>query len=109
MLGSGVTIPAAILVEAVLTLFLAFAVYGTGIDPKGAFNAVGGLAIGLTVAMDIMMGGPLTGAAMNPARWFGPAVITGFFDNWYVYWIGPLIGGTVAGLFYANVFLEKPS
>src|SRR5436309_15841410 len=78
----------AILVEAVLTFFLAFVAYGTGIDPTGSVNSVGGLAIGLTISLDIMMGGPLTGAAMNPARWFGPAVVAQFFDNWYVYWIG---------------------
>ncbi len=107
-LGPTVGIGTAILVEAVLTFFLAFVVYGTGIDPKGSFNAVGGMAIGLTIAIDIMMGGPLTGAAMNPARWFGPAIVTWFFDNWYVYWVGPLIGAVVAGLVYANVFLEKP-
>ena len=97
----------AILVEAVLTFFLAFVVYGTGIDPKGSFNAVGGLAIGLTISLDIMMGGPLTGAAMNPARWFGPAVVAQFFDNWYVYWIGPFLGAIVAGLLYSRVFLDK--
>jgi len=91
----------------ILTFFLVFVIFGTGIDPKGSFNAVGGLAIGLTISIDIMMGGPLTGAAMNPARWFGPAVVSGFFDNWYVYWIGPFIGGAFAALLYANVFLEK--
>jgi MIP family channel proteins len=96
-----------ILVEAILTFLLVFVVYGTGIDPKGTFNAVGGFAIGLTIAVDIMMGGPLTGAAMNPARWFGPAVVSQFFDNWYVYWVGPLLGGTVAGLLYSAVFLDK--
>jgi len=106
-LGWDVGIGTAILVEAVLTFFLAFVVYGTGIDPKGSFNAVGGLAIGLTISIDIMVGGPITGAAMNPARWFGPAVVSGFFDSWYVYWIGPLIGGTVAGLLYSQVFLDK--
>src|SRR5438132_7248395 len=107
-LGPTVGWGSAILVEAVLTFFLAFVVYGTGIDPKGSFNAVGGLAIGLTISLDIMMGGPLTGAAMNPARWFGPAVVSRFFDDGYVYWIGPLIGGAVAGLVYAYVFREKP-
>jgi len=95
-------------VEAILTFFLVFVVFGTGIDPKGSFNAVGGFAIGLTMTIDILMGGPLTGAAMNPARWFGPAIVAQFFDNWYVYWIGPFIGAIVAGLLYANVFLEKP-
>jgi len=106
-LGTGVTVLSAILVEAVLTFFLAFVVYGTGIDPKGSFSAVGGFAIGLTIAVDIMMGGPLTGAAMNPARWFGPAVVAQLFDNWYVYWIGPFLGAVVAGLLYSRVFLGK--
>src|SRR6266571_1513025 len=98
-----------ILIEAILTFLLVTVVYGTGIDPKGTFNAVGGFAIGLTIAIDIMMGGPLTGAAMNPARWFGPAVVSQFFDNWYVYWVGPLIGGAVAALLYRYVFLETSS
>src|SRR5437870_3867251 len=106
-LGWDVGIGTGILVEAILTFLLVFVIFGTGIDPKGSFNAVGGLAIGLTISIDIMMGGPLTGAAMNPARWFGPAVVSGFFDNWYVYWIGPFIGGAFAALLYANVFLEK--
>ncbi len=61
---------------------------------------IGGLAIGLAVAADILMGGPLTGAAMNPARWFGPAVASGNFDNWYVWWIGPLIGALAAAAIY---------
>ncbi len=90
-----------------LTFFLVFVVYGTGIDPKGAFHAVGGLAIGFTVSLDILMGGPITGAPMNLARWFGPAALAGFFDNWYVYLIGPLLGGLVAGLLYSYLLLEK--
>lgn len=106
-LGTDVTVGQAILLEALLTFFLAIVIYGTGIDPKGTFNAVGGLAIGLTISIDIMMGGPLTGAAMNPARWFGPAIVSQFLDNWYVYWIGPFLGATIAGLLYSRVFLEK--
>src|SRR6266571_1574518 len=93
-LGPAVGWGTAILVEAILTFFLVSVVYGTAID--------------LTISLDIMMGGPLTGAAMNPARWFGPAIVAQFFDNWYVYWIGPFIGAIVASLLYANVFLEKP-
>jgi glycerol uptake facilitator-like aquaporin len=58
------------------------------------------MAIGLAVAADIMMGGPLTGAAMNPARWFGPAVASGDYTNWYVWWIGPLIGAIVGAVIY---------
>src|SRR5947208_987539 len=102
-----VTPAVGILVEAILTFLLVFVVYGTGIDPKGSFNAVGGFAIGLTISIDIMMGGPLTGAAMNPARWFGPAVVSQFFDNWYVYWIGPFLGAIVAGLLYSRACLDK--
>jgi MIP family channel proteins len=106
-LGPGVGVGTGILVEAVLTFFLVFVVYGAAIDPKGAFRSVGSLAIGLTITMDILMGGTLTGAAMNPARWFGTAVVANFFDNWYVYWIGPLLGGAVAGLVYGRILLER--
>src|SRR5207244_1641586 len=62
---------------------------------------------GLTISTDIMMGGPRTGAAMNPARWFGPAVVSQFFDNCYVYWFGPFLGAIVAGLLYSRAFLDK--
>jgi aquaporin Z len=106
-LSWNVSVGTGILVEAVLTFLLVFVVYGTGMDPKGTFNAVGGFAIGLTITVDILMGGPLTGAAMNPARWFGPAVVSQFFDNWYVYWIGPFVGAVIAGLVYARAFLGK--
>ena len=106
-LAWNVPVVTGILIEAILTFFLVSVVYGTGIDPKGTFNAVGGFAIGLTISIDIMMGGPLTGAAMNPARWFGPAVVAQFFDNWYVYWIGPFLGAIVAGLLYSRAFLNR--
>jgi aquaporin Z len=106
-LAWNVPVVTGILIEAILTFFLVSVVYGTGIDPKGTFNAVGGFAIGLTISIDIMMGGPLTGAAMNPARWFGPAVVAQFFDNWYVYWIGPFLGAIVAGLLYSRAFLDR--
>ena len=81
-----------------LTLLLVMAVFGTAVDPRAP--KLGGMAIGLAVAADIMMGGPLTGAAMNPARWFGPAVASGDYTNWYVWWIGPLIGGIVGAVIY---------
>ena len=94
----GVGIIPAILIEAILTVVLVVAVFGTAIDPRAP--KIGGLAIGLAVAADIFMAGPLTGAAMNPARWFGPAVASGAFDNWYVWWIGPLLGAAVTALIY---------
>lgn len=105
-LGGGTSVATGILVEAILTFFLVFVVYGTGVDPR--FGArIGGLAIGLTVALDIMAGGPLTGAAMNPARWLGAAIPAGHYANAIVYFVGPLAGGIVAGLVYTMV-LEEP-
>ncbi len=97
-LGAGVEPMAGIAVEAVLTALLVLVVLGTAVDPRAP--KIGGLAIGLAVAADILVGGPLTGAAMNPARWFGPAVAAGFFDHWYVWWIGPLVGAGLAAALY---------
>jgi len=87
-----------IAVEAILTMVLLFAVFGTAIDPRAP--RIGGFAIGLAVGADILVGGPLTGAAMNPARWFGPAVVAGGYADWYVWWIGPLVGAAIAGFIY---------
>lgn len=104
-LGAGVDPLSGIVIEAVLTVLLLIAVFGTAIDPRGA--KVGGLAIGLAIGADILMGGPLTGAAMNPARWLGPAVTTGRWDDGYVWVIGPLIGAAVAALLYRFVFAAE--
>jgi aquaporin TIP len=90
----------AILLEAVLTFFLVWVVFATAVDPEGSFAKVAGLAIGFVIAMDIMAGGPFTGAAMNPARSFGPALLSGTYTGMWVYFIGPVIGGTVAALAY---------
>ena len=103
--AGGIEIIPAIAIEAILTVVLVLVVFGTAIDARAP--KIGGLAIGLAVAADIFFGGPLTGAAMNPARWFGPAVASGFYDNWYVYWVGPLIGAIVAAVLYRYVF-ESP-
>jgi MIP family channel proteins len=92
----------AIVIEAVLTIFLVWTVFGTAVSPSAP--KIAGFGIGLIVTADILIGGPLTGAAMNPARHFGPAVVSGYLDNWYVYWAGPLIGAALAGLSYRFVF-----
>jgi MIP family channel proteins len=105
-LGGGVTVTAAIVVEAILTIFLLWAVFGTAVSPLAP--RIGGFGIGLMVAADILAGGPITGAAMNPARWFGTAVPAGFYENWFVYLIGPLVGATIAALSYRFVFAPPP-
>jgi MIP family channel proteins len=101
----GITVASAIVIEAVLTMVLVAAVFGTAIDPRAP--KIGGLAFGLAVAADIFMGGPLTGGAMNPARWFGPAVASGSYADWYVWWIGPLVGAAIIALVYRFVWEES--
>ncbi len=90
--------------EAIATFFLVFVAFGTLVDPKGP--KVGGFAIGLTVCADVLAIGPLTGASMNPARSFGPALVSGVFEGHLIYWIGPILGGIAAGLIYHWVFLR---
>ena len=103
-LGPGITPALGIGIEAILTALLVLAVIGTAVDSRAP--KIGGLAIGLAVAADILVGGPLTGAAMNPARWFGPAVAAGAYADWYVWWIGPAIGAAVAALVYRSTLAE---
>ncbi|MBI3997436.1 MAG: aquaporin [Armatimonadetes bacterium] len=102
-LASGVTAGDGIVVEAILTFFLVFVIFGTAVDGRGP-RAAGGLFIGLVITMDILAGGALTGAAMNPARAFGPALFSGVWTNQVVYWVGPLLGGLVAGWLYHGVY-----
>jgi MIP family channel proteins len=107
LVSGGVADWQAIAVEAVLTFFLVWVVFATALDPEGAFGKVAGLAIGFVIAMDILMGGPLTGAAMNPARSFGPAIVSGELTGIWVYFLGPVIGGTVAALLYDLGILRR--
>lgn len=95
------------LLEAVMTFLLVFVVFATAVDANGAFNKIAGFAIGLTITMDILFGGPLTGAAMNPARALGPAVAAHHWSNHGVYWVGPLFGGVLAGVIYDRIFLDN--
>ena len=104
-LAVDVTFAQGIFAEAIATFFLVFAVFGTAVDPHAP--KVGGFAIGLTVMADILAIGPLTGASMNPARSFGPAIASGIFEAQAVYWIGPIIGGIAAALLYDTLFLRR--
>ena len=105
-LGGDFTRAHGIALEAVMTFFLVSVVFATAVDAKGAFSKIAGFAIGLTITMDILFGGPFTGAAMNPARAFGPALATTHWQNHGVYWAGPLLGGVIAGFLYDRVFLR---
>jgi aquaporin Z len=98
----------AVLIEAILTFFLVWVVFATAIDPEGTFNKIAGLAIGFTITFGMLFGSPFTGAAMNPARHFGPALAGGLWDNWWVYWVGPIAGGIVAGVLYDTLLIKRP-
>jgi glycerol uptake facilitator-like aquaporin len=76
------------------------------VDPGGAFKSIAGLAIGLTITIDILFGGPFTGAAMNPARAFGPQLAGGHWSHWWVWYAGPLVGGALAALAYELLYLR---
>lgn len=102
---SDVSFMQGILIEAVLTFFLAFVIFNVAVDSRAPAN-VYGLAIGMVLVFDILFGGPMTGAAMNPARAFGPAIASGYWATQAVYWIGPLIGAVLAGLAYTHVLAE---
>lgn len=105
-LGDQVTPLTAIGIEGVLTFFLAFAVWGTAVDKRGP-NNIAPLAIGLTVTFGTLAGGAFTGAAMNPARWLGPAIASGQFANAAVWIAGPLLGALLGSVLY-ETFLMGP-
>jgi MIP family channel proteins len=100
-LAVGVAPMAALILEAVLTFFLMLSVLGTAVDR--AAPKIGGFGIGLTVAVDILVGGPITGAAMNPARVFGPGLAAGFWEYHWVYWVGPIAGAAFASWLYTRL------
>ncbi|MFZ3215551.1 MAG: MIP/aquaporin family protein [Candidatus Acidiferrales bacterium] len=94
------------LLEGVMTFFLVFVFFASSVDLKGAFNKIAGLAIGLVVTVDALVGLSFTGAAINPARAFGPALVTrNHWTNHGVYWVGPLLGGVLAAVIYDRIFL----
>lgn len=102
----GFPLTGAILLEAVLTFFLVIAVFGAAVDKRAA-PGMAGVAIGLVLAFDILVGGNFTGAAMNPARAFGPAFVSNYWATQMVYWVGPIIGAVVAALVYSYGLMER--
>jgi MIP family channel proteins len=96
----------ALVIEIILTFFLVGTVFATAVDPRGAFKSVAGLTIGLIIAIDVLMGGPYTGAAMNPARAFGPQLVANFWADGWIYYLGPAIGGVIAAVGYEWLYLR---
>lgn len=104
-LGAGMDATKGLVAEIILTFALVGVVFMTAMHPRGPGN-VAPLAIGLIVLVDHLVGVPLTGASMNPARSFGPAMLTGMWADHWVYWVGPLVGGALAGIVANQVFLK---
>jgi MIP family channel proteins len=105
-LSSGISVWQGLVIELVLTFILVWVVFATAADPGGAFKAIAGLAIGLAVTMDVLMGGPLTGAAMNPARAFGPELLSRHWTDAWVWYAGPFVGAALAALAYDTIYLR---
>jgi MIP family channel proteins len=105
-LAHGLTWQKGIAIEVVLTFFLAFVIWAVAVDKRGPQGAAP-FAIGLVLTMDILVGGAMTGGAMNPARWFGPALASGHFANWQVWVVGPILGALLGSLIYEIFFLQE--
>jgi MIP family channel proteins len=102
-IGSG----AGFALEAIMTAFLVIAVFATAVDERGAFKAVAGFGIGFVISMDILAGGPLTGAAMNPSRAFGPELIYRVWESYtWIYYAGPAVGAIFAAVLYELLYLR---
>ena len=95
----------ALLIELIISFFLMFSFYAalyTDRVPAGAT----GVLVGMTLTADILIAGPLTGGAANPARALGPAVASGFYGSLWLYWVGPIIGALLAGFAYQYLLLS---
>jgi len=102
-LAATIQLPQAILLEGLLAFFLMSALYGTCINSGSP--RIGGFGIGLMLTVLILVGGPLTGAAVNPARAFGPALVAGQWVAHIVWWVGPIVGAVLAALLWEHVLL----
>jgi len=106
--AAGVGAIQGVVFEIIITFGLVYTVYATACDPKkGAVGTIAPIAIGFIVGANILAAGPFSGGSMNPARSFGPAVASFDFSQHWIYWVGPLIGGGLAGLIYPNVFITS--
>ncbi len=95
--------------EALITFFLVLIYFATTSEDNIDSRSLSGLAVGLAYTIGILVAAPFTGAALNPARAFGPALASTHWSNQGVYWVGPIAGGCVAGLIYDALYARKQS
>jgi aquaporin TIP len=106
LLSEQISPGAGFVIEVILTFFLVWVIFATAADPRGTFKSVAGLAIGLTITLDVLMAGPLTGAAMNPSRAFGTQLVANAWSDGWIWYLGPLLGGGLAALAYDTLYLR---
>ena len=92
--------------ESIATFFVVYVFFAGALEGWDSFRKLGGLAVGLAVAMGALLAQPFTGASMNPARTFGPALAARHWINHAVYWVGPLFGGVIAAVVYDRLFVD---
>ncbi|MDI9639646.1 aquaporin [Kamptonema cortianum] len=104
-LGAATTGTTGLIVEIIGTFFLVGVIFAVAVDKRSPGNAP--MFIGLTIVACILAFGPLSGCAINPARYLGPALVGGMSPNAWVWLVGPILGGAIASLAYTLVFAEK--
>jgi MIP family channel proteins len=102
-IANGTSIGAGVLAELIGTALLALVIFGVAVDKRSVAASLPGLPIGLTISAVILSVGPITGAALNPARWFGPALISGDWSNAWLYLLAPITGAVLAAVAYQSV------
>ena len=106
VLNSTIGTGSGVMLEAIMTFLLVWVIFATAVDPGGAFKSIAGLAIGLTITIGVLAAGPLTGAALNPARALGPELVQNVWDDFWVYIVGPGIGAALAALLFDRLYLR---
>lgn len=105
-LAPTVSMTTGLFVEVILTFFLVFVIFATAVDKSNKSHHAA-LAIGFVIVFDHIIGLSLTGSSMNPARTFGPALVSGMWTNHLIYWVAPIVGALIAAFVYQYVFLNS--